>query len=85
MKLTKIDWGNVDSVYIREYRPLKEYGGWGIRDGSSGRAYNVSGDTGLQIIFKDKERLLIGTIKPGEMKQELEALSQAGQIRCYHE
>lgn len=86
MKATRIDWGTIDSVYIREYNPSEEYGGWGIRDGKSGRAYNVSGSTGLQIIFKDKdkERLLIGTIKPAEMKKVLEDLSNTNQIRCYH-
>ncbi len=86
MKAARIDWGTIDSVYIREYNPSKEYGGWGIRDGKSGRAYNVSGNTGLQIIFKDKdkERLLIGTIKPAEMKKVLEDLSSTGQIRCYY-
>jgi hypothetical protein len=85
MKATRIDWGNIDSVYLRDYSPIKEYGGWGIRDGKSGRAYNVSGKTGLQIILKDKERLLIGTKKPEEMKKELQLLSQLGLIHCYYQ
>ncbi len=84
IKQTRVDWGNVDSAYIRQYNATKEYGGWGIRDGKKGRAYNVSGDTGLQIIFKDKERLLIGTKKPEELRKELEALSASGRIKCYY-
>jgi hypothetical protein len=87
MKANKIDWGNIDSVYIRKYSPAREYGGRGIRAGKSGRAYDVSGDIGLQIIFKDKDRekLLIGTIKPEEMKKVLETLANTRQISCYHQ
>jgi hypothetical protein len=51
---------------IRTYQPIREYGGWGIRYGSSGKAYNISGNTGMQLELKDGTRILLGTQKPEE-------------------
>lgn len=51
----------------RRYKPLLEYGGWGIRWGFKGRAYNVSGNQGVQLVFKDGRRLLIGSARPNEL------------------
>jgi hypothetical protein len=49
---------------IRKYNPILDYGGWGIRHGFGrkwGKAYNVSGNIGLQIYFTNGKKLLIGT------------------------
>lgn len=47
-----------------EYNPLLEYGGWGIRIGPRGWAYNVSGRLGVRLTFTDGRTLLIGSEKP---------------------
>ena len=65
--LTQYSWNDIQEVYLREYNPLGEYGGWGIRFGLKGRAFNVSGNIGLQIVFKDGSRVLIGTNRPEQM------------------
>ena len=43
------------------YSPLAEYGGWGIRYGRKGKAYNVSGNKGVLLSFKDRKNILIGS------------------------
>ena len=63
----KFAFEDISEYYAREYRPLLEYGGWGIRYSFSGKAYNVSGKEGLQIIFKNGKKLLIGSRKPQEL------------------
>jgi hypothetical protein len=60
----------------RTYRPLLEYGGWGIRCGWKGMAYNVSGNRGVQLELANGKRLLIGSQRPEELA---EAISQAKQ------
>ena len=50
-----------------EYRPLRDYGGWGIRYGLRGKAYNVSGTRGVMIEFTDGNRLMIGSQRSEEM------------------
>jgi hypothetical protein len=45
----------------RTYRPIREYGGWGVRRGSAGMAYNVSGKRGVELRLADGKSLLIGS------------------------
>jgi hypothetical protein len=63
-------WDSIESAQVRTYSPLREYGGWGIKYGfnGQGKVYNVSGNQGLQLIFKSGEKLLIGTQKPDEIQ-----------------
>jgi hypothetical protein len=63
----KISFDNITSCKARTYRPVREYGGWGIRFSSKGKAYNVSGNRGVQLEFKQDRPLLIGS----QMSEEL--------------
>lgn len=71
-----IPWSELDSVHVRQYKPLREYGGWGLRFGPNGKAYNVKGNQGLQLLFKDRTALLIGTQKPKELEEFLRKLGK---------
>ncbi len=66
-------WDEISKAEVRRYDPLSEYGGWGIKGAffSNGKAYNVSGNMGLQLEFNDGKRLLIGTQKPDEIQAKL--------------
>lgn len=64
-------WQELDQVYVRQYSALGEYGGWGLRGLGGNKALNISGNKGLQLIFKNGDRLLIGTRKPEEIQQTL--------------
>lgn len=44
-----------------------EYGGWGVRFGKGGKAFNVSGNRGLKLYLKSGRSLLIGTQKDKEL------------------
>ncbi|SNT15414.1 hypothetical protein SAMN05421640_2546 [Ekhidna lutea] len=77
-KLTKDD---VIDIYIRKYKPIWEYGGWGYRFRfRSGRAMSVAGNVGLQLTTKDNKRILIGTQKPELMKQAVRRLKENWEI-----
>lgn len=62
-------WDKLKKIYVRQYSPITEFGGWGIRVGlmGAGKAFNVSGNKGLQLEFTDNKKLLIGTNKPDEL------------------
>jgi hypothetical protein len=74
-------WEEISKSFVREYSPLLEYGGWGFRLGifGQGRAYNVSGNMGLQLEFTNGKKLLIGTQKPEAMTA---ALQQLGRLKA---
>lgn len=74
----RISWEEVGKAYLRTYRPIWEYGGWGIRTNWNGKnaAYNVSGDQGLQLELKNGRRLLFGTQRPEELAAALKSLGR---------
>ena len=69
-----IPFENIATVEACTYKPVKEYGGWGIRRGTKGKAYNVSGNLGVQLDFVDGKRLLIGSQNPEELTQAIEKM-----------
>lgn len=72
---SKILFVNVRKYEARTYSPIIEYGGWGIRDGGdNGKAYNVSGNKGIQFEISGGKRILIGTQKPEEF---IKAINEA--------
>lgn len=68
-------YDKIEKYEVRSYRPIYEYGGWGIRYGFKGRAYNVYGNKGIQLIFKNKKRLLIGSQKAEEFYNAIKKAS----------
>lgn len=67
-------WEEISIAVVRKYRPLMEYGGWGIRFGRNGKAYNIKGNKGLQLKFKNGNALLIGTQKAEELESVLDSI-----------
>jgi hypothetical protein len=76
----QIVWGEIESAWVREYKPMKEYGGWGIRMSvRNGRAYHVRGNKGLQLVLKNGRKILLGTQEPEEIERVLVQLKIPGQ------
>ena len=83
LKYKHYAWEKLTKSYVRQYSPIKEYGGWGIRLGllGAGTAYNISGDKGLQLEFANNKKLLIGTNKPEELSETLNKIGQLKQLQ----
>lgn len=70
-----VTWDEIESAQIRRYNPIGEYGGWGLKYGfKHGKAINVSGNMGLQLVLKDGKKVLIGTQKAEEVEMVLKDL-----------
>jgi len=68
---------DLSEYYARKYRPIWEYGGWGIRCSfGKGKAYNVSGNKGLQLVFKNGKRLLIGSQRAEELEEAIRSIME---------
>ena len=67
LSFQKISLEDLKAYEAITYRPLKEYGGWGIRYGAKGKAYNISGNRGVQLELSSGKRILIGSQKPEEL------------------
>jgi len=77
LKFKTYYWDELDSIEVRRYNPIREFGGWGFRShgGKKGNAWNISGNYGIQLKFKSGRELLIGTQKPEEVEFYLRELS----------
>lgn len=64
--------GQIERVEAVTYRPILHYGGWGIRVGWGGKAYNVSGRHGVKLHFSSGRPLLIGSQRPEELTEAIE-------------
>ncbi len=65
---------DIESWQVRTYKPILEYGGWGIRFGQKGTAYNIRGNQGLQLHLTKGKRILIGTQKQEELQRVLRSI-----------
>jgi hypothetical protein len=70
----RIPWSDVASCQARTYRPIREYGGWGIRFGRGGMAYNVSGDRGVQLELRRSKALLVGSQRAEQLASIIQAI-----------
>jgi len=61
----KVD--EIVSFQNRVYKPIKEYGGWGIRIGFRKRAVSMSGNRGVELVLKNGKKFMIGTQRPDEL------------------
>ena len=83
IKLFPLQWNfniiafrDLTRYYTITYKPISEYGGWGIRVGRKGMAYNMSGNKGVHMEFFNNRRLLIGSRRPEELFQAIHIRSK---------
>lgn len=74
IRYKKFTTEDLSECCARTYRPILEYGGWGIRYGKNGKAYNVSGNQGVQLVLKTGKPLLIGSQKPDELAEAINSI-----------
>ena len=77
----QMNWDEIEKAYVRQYRPIVEYGGWGIRYSfGNGKAFNMAGNMGLQLELKNGKKILIGTQEPDRINETLRLLIRSGRI-----
>jgi hypothetical protein len=70
-KWETLRWDTIDTIEIKKYRPIFDYGGWGRRTG----CVTMNGRIGMYVRF-NKDSLMIGTQKPEEAASVLEKLGK---------
>jgi hypothetical protein len=74
----EVPFEHIASVMAVVYKPLREYGGWGIRFGRKGMAYNISGDRGVQVTLKSGKSFLLGSLRAEELELVLRSKIHPG-------
>jgi hypothetical protein len=80
IKFRFFGWDKLAKCHVRKFRPIVEFGGWGIK-GRSRKNYSltVSGNQGLQLETVEGSRILIGTQCPDELTATLNAINKVMQ------
>ena len=83
IKYRTIPFNTISHYEIRTYKPISEYGGWGIRHtfGKKGMAYNIAGKIGLQLELTNGKKVLIGTSDPDRLLLTLTSLYNPNNIK----
>ena len=72
----KFRWGReqIRSCEATTYRPLRDFGGWGIRFGAGGtRCYSARGNRGV-LLETDNRRVILGSQRPEEFAGAIQGL-----------
>ena len=69
-----INIDEIERIEALKYKPLVDYGGWGIRYGFKGKAYNVSGNLGVKVYLTNGRNILFGSQKHKELEKALKQI-----------
>ena len=67
-----IPYGRIVKAEPTTYRPILDYGGWGVRGIAPVKAFNVSGNRGVLLTFADGQTLMLGSQKPDQLAAALQ-------------
>jgi hypothetical protein len=68
-----IPLSDIEKTEARTYAPLREYGGWGVRGSLRGtRAYNVSGNQGVELTLRDGRKLMLGSQRADHLARAIQ-------------
>jgi len=74
-RAVRISIAEIENAAVREYSPIAEFGGWGVRQSRGrGRAYTAYGNKGVQLVVRGKGPILIGSQRADELLATLRAL-----------
>lgn len=73
-------WDEIENIELTKYKPLVEYGGYGIRGLGDNKAYNIQGDIGLKLYFKNGKKIMIGTQDPERINKVVSEICKMQKI-----
>jgi hypothetical protein len=59
-------------VEAKRYRPILDYGGWGVRGVAPVIAFNVSGNRGVLLSMSNGQYLMVGSQRPDQLATALQ-------------
>jgi len=83
IKMKHISIENIQKYEVRRYSPLREYGGFGVKDSlrKFGKGYIATGNQGLQLYLVDGKKVLLGTQKPDSIRLAVNRMMDQKEMR----
>ncbi|MDA0207364.1 MAG: hypothetical protein O2795_18715 [Acidobacteria bacterium] len=67
-----IPYHQIVKVEAQSYRPIRDYGGWGVRGIAPVIAFNVSGNRGVLLSLSNGQYLMIGSQRADQLAAALQ-------------
>lgn len=68
-----IPYFQIVKAEAKTYRPIVDYGGWGVRGIAPIKAFNVSGNRGVLLSMTNGQFLMIGSQRPDQLAAALQS------------
>lgn len=73
IRFRAIPFSEISHWEVRKYKPLAEFGGWGLRINRRGvTAFTIRGNYGIEVHTSAGKKILLGTASPEKWKKFLE-------------
>jgi len=66
-----IAWSQIKSLETITYRPIKDFGGWGVRWAARGIVYSARGKRGVRMVLASGERVLVGSQRADDLARAI--------------
>ncbi len=73
----RIAFADIKSVRGLTYRPIREFGGWGIRPRGSRTAWTIRGDQAVKVTLQTGKEVYVGSRFPQRLEERIRAAMQA--------
>jgi hypothetical protein len=73
-----VPWQRLTRFAAVSYRPIRDYGGWGVRGRRGVAAYNARGSLGVLLEMNDGSSLLVGSQRALELERAIAAACGCG-------
>jgi len=69
----------IERAEVVQYRPLRDFGGWGLRFGREGMMYNARGNAAVRLRLKSGKVVFVGSGRAEELASAIDAARRAPQ------
>ena len=69
-------WTDVAEIVVRDYGAMKEFMGWGIRYAPGKMGYIVAGNSCIEIVFKNGNKVIVTTQRKDEVNEVLKRVEK---------
>ena len=73
----RISFADIDSVRGLTYRPIREFGGWGIRPRGSRTAWTIRGNQAVKVTLQSGKEVYVGSRFPQRLEERIRTAMRA--------
>ena len=74
----RVPFADIESTESVTYRPLREFGGWGVRGWGKRKAWTARGDRAVALRLTGGREVLIGSDHPQRLEERIRAVMESG-------